>query len=138
MVGLRGCMTQNLPAPCSPLSEKHTKHKPELNQHRIQTVTDHQSYPFRNVILGGYTVVVPHFAIKQLQILHPIDTFTNTPMYVYAWICMFYINFKMPVAMVLFVLFSWMCSQKTKYYNKTAWFAKTVLYCVQKASPHNQ
>lgn len=22
-------------------------------------------------------------------------------MYVYAWICMFYINFKMPVAMVL-------------------------------------
>lgn len=46
-------------------------------------------------------MLVPHFSHNWLQISHPTDTFTNTPMYVYAWICMFYINFKMPVAMAL-------------------------------------
>lgn len=138
MVGLRGCMTQNLPAPCSPLSEKHTKHKLELNQHRIQTVTDHKSYPFRNVILGGYTVVMPHFAISSYKSYIP-----QTPLQTLQCMCMhgfacFILILKCLLLWSWFVLFSWMCSQKTKYYNKTAWFAKTVLYCVQKASPHNQ
>lgn len=41
------------------------------------------------------------FCWSWLQISHSTDTFTNSPCIMYAWNWMFYVNFKMPVAMAL-------------------------------------